>query len=228
MAVAITDVSAACQRNCRSDRSRASLTIVSLRSGRDRGERRLGTCSWCMGSWRLLAVWSCRKGGLNWCMGFWRHVDGVGLRPAWLARRRQAGELVHGVLAGVQGPGSVAAACGSRRSKQGFNADEGRCTQNTQMGQGLPRWRGPPGCDAAVAAVNDHAGLRPICVLCVHLSVSALNPCLLRRVPHCSARERHRMARQSGRRAPCPRRVGLVPVVVRRVHSWSASATHVS
>ncbi len=42
--------------------------------------------------------------------------------------------LVHGLLAGAQGPGSVAAACGTRRSKQGLNADAGRCTQNSRKG----------------------------------------------------------------------------------------------
>ena len=31
-------------------------------------------------------------------MGFWQRVDAVGLRPARTAPRRQAGELVHGVL----------------------------------------------------------------------------------------------------------------------------------
>jgi len=43
------------------------------------------------------------------------------------------------------------------------------CTQSTQMGHGLPHWRGSPGHGAAVAAVNGHAGPRPIRVLCVHL-----------------------------------------------------------
>ena len=74
--------------------------------------------------------------------------------------------------------------CGVRHRKQDFNADAGRCTQNTQMGLS-PAW--------SFTALNAApypgeprrcGGPCPICVFCVHLPASALKPCLLRRAPH--------------------------------------------
>ena len=83
-----------------------------------------------------------------------------------------------------------------------FNADADRCTQNTRMGlspawpftaaaaaslPGEPRWCGSP-C--------------PICVFCVDLPASALNPCLLRRVPHAAVTNPGRRSRQNQRQRP--------------------------
>ena len=108
-----------------------------------RWQRRSGNCFWCMGFCLHIAVLACRNGRLNWCMGFWRDA-GAG---AWGSAGARA-----------QGRRPIAATCGARRSKQGFNADAGRCTQNTRMGQGPPHRRGFPRGGAAIAAVNDHAG----------------------------------------------------------------------
>jgi hypothetical protein len=55
-------------------------------------------------------------------MGSWRHVDAFGLRRAWTAQRRQAGELVHGVLAGAQGPGSGRSRARRAAKPASFNA----------------------------------------------------------------------------------------------------------
>jgi hypothetical protein len=77
--------------------------------------------------------------------------------------------------------------CGARRSKQGFNADEGRCTQSTQMGPS-PVWSFTAATAASHPGEPRQCGSPcPICVFCVHLPSSALNPCLLRRAPHAAA-----------------------------------------
>jgi hypothetical protein len=99
--------------------------------------RRIG--AWGFGSMALLAasgpLGRCNGGGrMNWCMGFWQDGAVGGLRLAWPAQRRRAGELVHGVLAGTRNPGSVATGCGARRSQQGVHADAGRYPQNARMG----------------------------------------------------------------------------------------------
>jgi hypothetical protein len=84
----------------------------------------------------------------NWCMGFWqaRRIRGPAQQPA------------------ARGEASK----GSRRCRQ-MDAKHADGTG------GQPHWRGSPGCGAAVAAVNNHAGPRPICVFCVHLPASALS-----------------------------------------------------
>lgn len=77
----------------------------------------------------------------------------------------RAGELVYGVLAALP-RSTVAAACGARRSKQGFNANGRRWTQNTLMGPWHPHRHGLP---CAVSAVQRRAGPGFIRVFCVHL-----------------------------------------------------------
>jgi len=117
---------------------------------------------------------------------------GKGCFPALtvvLPKKRR--ELVHGsglrAGSGVRGPGSGAAACGASKQAR-LNADAGRCTQNTRMGQGLPHWRGSSGCGPASRSCE-----RP-CRALAHsrvLRASAcirVESCLLRRLPHWPAR----------------------------------------
>ncbi len=92
--------------------------------------------------------------------------------------------------------GRTAAPCGASpgrnrvaggKARRNFYADASRCTQNTRMGR-CPAWS----FTAATAAPHPGEPRRfgrpcPICVLCVHLPAFALNPCLLRRVPHAAA-----------------------------------------
>jgi hypothetical protein len=71
---------------------------------------------------------------------------------------------VHGVLAYAQRPDILAAERGTRRSKQAFNADAGRCTPMHADGtRAIASMRLPVGA-SAMSAVNEHAGLRPISV----------------------------------------------------------------
>ena len=161
-------------------------------------QRPAANCPLGMGC--CLPLGSSRNGGRNWCMRFRQH------RLVMSAQAHSDGAAAEGERIGTCGSatqrsGSRPAASGTRRSKQGFNADTGRCTQNTQMGHGPPHRQGSPWRGAAV---NHHAALRPIRVFCVHrLLHLRKNSCLLRRVPHWPARKK--AAHRTRRSAACLR-----------------------